>query len=101
MWDQPILDQEEEEGDLDNAGALINVDVKWSKYAKIKGSEVCNLQVTNNISVWIGKCRPVDQDEERFTAYTYDAIRARDKNWYYLTKDGKYCKRGEFTRTTV
>ena len=101
LWDQPILDQQEEEGDMDNAGALINLDVKWSRYAKIKGSEVCELQITGNMSVWTNKCRPVDEDDEKFPAYTYAAIRARDKNWYYLTKDGKYCKRGEFKRKKV
>lgn len=102
LWDQPILDREAEDlGDIENAGALINVDVKGSRFAKIRGSEVCNLQVTGNMSVWINKCHPVDEDNERFPPNIWAAIRTRDKAWYYIDANGKYCKRTEFVRSKV
>ncbi|CAG2108645.1 unnamed protein product, partial [Medioppia subpectinata] len=101
VFDEPILDKgddDDEDGDVGNAGALINVDIAGARYAKIKGDQVCNLQITYNQSVWIGDCRPALTDAEQFPPFIVAAIKGRDRNWYYFDEKGKYCKRAEGTR---
>ncbi|CAG2172764.1 unnamed protein product, partial [Oppiella nova] len=101
VFDEPILDKgddDDEDGDVKNAGALINVDVAGARYAKIKGDEVCNLQITYNQSVWIGDCRKVVIDAEQFPPSIVAAIKGRDHHWYYFNENGKHCKRKEGAR---
>ena len=94
-------DGEEGIGDDTSSGALINVDVRRSRFAKISGHQVCNFHVNNRTAVWIGKCVDVDKDPEMFPPNIIAAIKSKDNHWYYLNKKAFYCKRESGLRHKV
>ncbi len=84
---------DEPEGSHLDSGALVPIDKKKSKYAKIRKNEVCYLVIKKNKCYWSGKCLNVKDDENKFPPNIIAAIKSKDNNWYYFNEEGKYCKR--------
>jgi hypothetical protein len=91
-----IRDEElpdEPDGDDKDGGALINSDVNNGKYAKIKDQYICHYLIKDKKLFTSGKCVPVSEDDRKYPPHIIAAIKPKDNNWYFLNKEGKYCKR--------
>jgi hypothetical protein len=102
--DQPIEEPEEElpdepDGDYKDAGALINGDGndKSFSFIQIRGDRVCDIIIENKKLFTIGKCKSIDEEEHKFPADIIAAIKTKNNNFYFISKDGTYCKRAEKT----
>jgi hypothetical protein len=82
--------------DIDKgAGALINVEPNKGRYAKVSGDQICYFVIKNKMCFRSGKCTSVTEDKNNFPPNILAAFKARDKNWYFINKNGKYCKRAD------
>jgi hypothetical protein len=97
--DHPIGKQDDDDlADHPDPGALILVDPKKGRYGKIKGPNVCFLFIRNNVANWDGKCKPVGEDEYNFPPDIIAAALNKDKDWYFVERNGTYCKRKDVPR---
>ncbi len=104
VFDEPIIEKEvltDKDEDNSDSGALINIDERIGKYAKIRDNNVCYLVITNNKCNWLGKCVPVTEDKNNYPQNTIAAIKARSMEWYYFNREGKYCKRADKSNAKV
>jgi hypothetical protein len=104
--DEPIGEPESEipdEPDVDNGdtGAMISADENNGKIARIKGQKVCNLIIEDGKLFFIGECVSVTDEKHNYPPNIIAAIKAKGGNWYFIRKDGKYCKRDESDYKTV
>ena len=103
--DDLIRDEEDSldgpEGKDDDAGALIPIDETIGKFAKIIEDKVCYILIKTNRALWSGECIAVTEDEHNFPPYIVAAIRNGDDFWFFINKDGKYCKRKHNNVETV
>ena len=85
--------EDEEDGDSADGGALILIDEKSGKYAKIRGKQICNYKITESKCTLLKKCSPVKKDKNRFPPNIVAVLRDRRKSWFFFNEKGKYCQR--------
>jgi hypothetical protein len=104
VFDEPIIEKEvltDKDEDNSDSGALINIDERIGKYAKIRDSNVCYLVISNNKCNWLGKCVSITEDKNNYPQNTIAAVKARSMEWYYFNREGKYCKRADKSNAKV
>jgi len=102
--DEQIREEEvpdEPDGDGVDMGALVSHDDNVGAKTEIKGDKVCNLLIKNNKAYFTGKCISIDEDKNNFPPNIVAAIKLKDKNWYFINREGKYCKRKDETYKKV
>lgn len=94
------IDEYDRSGDEDDAGALIPIVINL-KYAKITdGDKVCYLTIRDN-KCYKEICMPIMQEENNFPPNIVAAFNSSDGNFYFVDKNGKYCKRLHNDKTKV
>ena len=92
--EQPIgLEESELNGNDTDLGALIPIDLKIWKFAKIIETNVCYVVIENDKCFWDQKCKPVNEDQNQFPANIVGAVKTSKNLWYYFDRNGKYCVR--------
>lgn len=94
--DEPIREEElpdEPAGDDSDAGALIDDEDNVGAKIQIKGNKVCNFIIKKNKMYSNGKCVSIEEDKHKYSPDIIAALKAKDKNWYFVNKEGQYCKR--------
>jgi hypothetical protein len=94
--DEKIEDEEipdEPDGDPADMGAIFNNDPNPDVRTHIKADNVCNLLFRENKLYQNGKCVNVDEDRHAYPPDLVAVVKNRDKDWYFVNNDGKYCKR--------
>lgn len=94
-----IETEDEPNGDESDSGAIIKVEN--NKYAKVIGNKVCNLYFKDNEISLSRKCVPIAEDKNGFPPNIVSAIKTKDNNWYFINKNGKYCKRTDKNNSGV
>lgn len=97
IYEQPIGDEMDEipkfKVGTDGDSALIRTNVKRNKLSKVLGEQVCHYHFRGNKCYQRGNCTDVTADKNNFPAHIVAAIQAKDKYWYFINKEGQYCKR--------
>ena len=97
VYEQKIGDETEElpkfKVGTDGDSALIRTNVKRNRLSKVIGEEICHYTFRDNKCYQKGNCTNVSADRNNFPAHIVAAIQAKDKYWYFINKEGEYCKR--------